>query len=56
VYKVTIPHNAQGQAAIKFETEYRAIARAAIIVGKACGVETKIIGTVGPRPVKSKNL
>ena len=56
MFQVIIPHNQQGQAAIKFETEDRAVARAAALIGKALKVEVKVTQAVAERSVKFRGL
>ena len=56
MFKVVIPAKEQGQAAIKFDTEDRAVARAGAIVAKAIGVEAKITVEAAAKEVKFSGL
>ena len=52
MYKVVIAPKEQGQKAIVYETDDRAVARAGVIVGKALGVETKVFVEAAVKEVK----
>ena len=41
---------------LSFETEDRAVARAAALVGKAASIQVDVTVEVAPRPVKFKNI
>ncbi len=56
MYHVIIPHTEQGQKAIKFDTEDKATARGAALVGIACGVKTIITEEVKAKVVTFRNL
>lgn len=56
MYTITIPHPIEGQKPIKFETEDRKLARMAVLVGKAIGVEAEAVVSVDPKKVKFKGI
>lgn len=56
MFKITIPHKQQGQAALQLETKSRLCARYAYILGKENGLEVKVVREVEPVGVKFKGV
>lgn len=56
MFTVTIPHPKEGNEPIVFETEDRKISRMAYIIGKALGVDVKVVVSAKPREVKFKGV
>lgn len=56
MFHIVIPHNQQGQPALKLKTNTRNLARAARMLGNENGLEVKVTEEVEPRVVKFKDV